>query len=118
MSIIGTREQTATIANGASLSDALELDGHSVLRIAMPAAWTAADLTFQISDDAGTTFRNVYWDWGPEMVVDAAAAMTIELSPFVQLHHIDQIKVRSGTAGTPVNQGDIRLVVLAVGVKD
>jgi len=74
MSIIGTREQTATIANGASLSDALELDGHSVLRIAMPAAWTAADLTFQVSDDAGTTFRNVYWDWGPEMVVDAACA--------------------------------------------
>jgi len=118
MSIIGAKELTATILNGASLSDAVELKGHSVLRIAMPAAWTAADLSFQISDDNGTTFRNVYWDWGPEMVIDAAAAMTIELSPFVQLHHIDQIKVRSGTAGTPVNQGDARLVVLAVGVKD
>jgi len=118
MSIIGTKEQTATILNGASLSDAVELKGHSVLRIAMPAAWTAADLTFQVSDNGGTTFRNVYWDWGPEMVVDAAAAMTIELSPFVQLSHIDQIKVRSGTAGTPVLQVAEALIVLAVSTKD
>jgi len=118
MSIIGAKELTATIANGASLSDAVELKGHSVLRIAMPAAWTAADLTFQISDDAGTTFRNVYWDWGPEMVIDAGISMTIELSPFVQLTHIDQIKVRAGTAAVPVAQGAARLIVLAVSTKD
>ena len=84
----------------------------------MPGVWDAADLTFQISDDGGTTFRNVYWDWGPEMVVDAGISMSIELSPFVQLHHIDQIKVRSGTAGVPVNQVAEALIVLAVGVKD
>ena len=118
MSIIGAKELTATIANAASLSDAVELKGHSVLRIAMPAAWTAADLTFQISDDGGTTFRNVYWDWGPEMVVDAAAALTIELSPFVRLSHIDQIKVRSGTAAVPVAQAAERLILLAVSTKD
>jgi len=117
MSIIGTKELTATILNGASLSDAVELKGHSVLRIAMPAAWTAADLSFQVSDD-GTTFRNVYWDWGPEMVVDADVSMTIELSPFVQLRHINQIKVRSGPSAGAVAQGGDRLIVLAVGVKD
>ena len=118
MSIIGTKELTATIAINTSLSAAVELKGHSVLRIAMPGTWTAADLTFQVSDDGGTTFRNVYWDWGPEMVVDAAASMTIELSPFVQLKHIDQIKVRSGTAGVAVAQAAERLIVLAIGVKD
>jgi len=118
MGIIGTKELTATILINASLSDAVELDGHSIVRIAMPAAWTAADMTFQISDDAGTTFRNVYWDWGPEMVIDCAAAMTIELSPFVQLTHIDQIKVRSGTAGVPVNQVAQRAILLAVSTKD
>ena len=118
MSYIGTREVTATIAINESLSAAVELDGADVLRIAMPAAWTAADLTFQVSDDGGTTFRNVYWDWGPEMVVDAAAAMSIELSPFVGLHNIDQIKVRSGTAGVPVAQAAEREIELAVGAKD
>ena len=118
MSYIGTREVTATIAINESLSAAVELDGADVLRIAMPAAWTAADLTFQVSDDGGTTFRNVYWDWGPEMVVDAAASMSIELSPFVGLHNIDQLKVRSGTAGVPVAQAAERLILLAVGAKD
>ncbi len=118
MSYIGTREVTATIIINESLSAAVELNGADVLRIAMPAAWDAADLTFQVSDDGGTTFRNLYWDWGPEMVVDAAAALTIELSPFVGLHNIDQIKVRSGTAGVPVAQSAQRLVLLAVGAKD
>jgi len=118
MSIIGAKEVTATIAGSESLSDAVELGGHSVLRIAMPAAWTAADLTFQVSDDGGTTFRNVYWDWGPEMALAADAAMTIELSPFVRLSHINQLKVRSGTAGTPVAQAAERLIVLAVSTKD
>ena len=118
MSYIGTREVTATIAAAGSLSGAVELKGADVIRIAMPAAWTAADLTFQISDDGGTTFRNVYWDWGPEMVVDAAASMSIELSPFVGLHNVDQLKVRSGTAAVAVAQAAERLILLAVGAKD
>ena len=118
MSYVGTREITATIAAAASLSGAVELKGGDVLRIAMPAAWDAADLSFQVSDDGGTTFRNLYWDWGPEMVVDAAASMSIELSPFVGLHNIDQLKVRSGTAAVPVAQAAERLIVLAVGAKD
>ena len=118
MSIIGTKELTATILNGASLSDNIELKGHSILRIGMPAVWTAADLSFFVSDDGGTIFRAVYWYWGLEMVVDAAASMTIELSPFVQLRHIDQIQIQSGTHALPVLQVATALIVLAVGVKD
>ena len=118
MSYIGTTEETATIAINESLSDGIDLKGGSVVRIGMPAAWTAADLTFQISDDGGTTYRNVYWDWGPEMVVDAAASITIELSPFVKLNRIDYIKVRAGTAAVPVAQAAARSILLVVGPKD
>ena len=118
MSIIGTKELTATILDTESLSDAVELNGHSVLRIAMPAGWDTADLTFQVSDDGGATFRNVYWDWGAEMVVDAAASTVVELSPFVRLSHVDQIKVRSGTSGSPVVQSGTVLVLLVVSTKD
>jgi len=117
MSIIGTKEIQATIAINTSLSAAVELGGHSVERIIMPAAWDAADLTFQISDDGGTTFQNVYWDWGAEMVVDAAASYTIELSPFVKLSNLDQLKVRSGTAGTPVVQTAARTIGLSVSTR-
>ena len=117
MSIIGTKELEVIILATASLSNAVECTGHDILRIVMPAGWDAADLTFQVSDDGGTTFRNLYWDWGPEMVVDAAAAIVIELSPFVLLHHIDQIKVRSGTAGVPVVQTPARTFYLVLGVR-
>lgn len=117
MSIIGTKELEVVILDTASLSAAIECDGYDILRIVMPAAWDAADLTFQVSDDGGTTFRNLYWDWGPEMVVDAAAARVIELSPFVLMHHIDQIKVRSGTAGVPVAQTADRTFYLVAGVR-
>ena len=117
MSIIGTKEIQATILNTASLSDAVELEGHSVERIIMPAAWTAADLTFQISDDDGTTFQNLYWDWGAEFVIDAAVATTIELSPFCKLSNIDQLKVRSGTSGAAQAQGGDRIIRLSVSTR-
>ena len=117
MSIIGTKEIQATILNTASLSAAVELDGHSVERIIMPAAWTAADLTFQVSDDGGTTFQNLYWDWGAEFVIDAAVATTIELSPFCKLSNIDQLKVRSGTSGVPVAQAADRIIRLSVSTR-
>ena len=48
---------TATIANGASLSDALTLNGSQVAVIEMPASWNAAVLTFQSSLD-GTNYFN------------------------------------------------------------
>ena len=117
MSIIGTKEIQAVIAAGASLSAAVELGGHSVERIIMPAVWDAADLTFQISDDRGTTFQNLYWDWGAEMVVDAAASYTIELSPFIKLSNIDQLKVRSGIAAGAVNQTAEAIVRLSVSTR-
>ena len=119
MSIIGTKEIQALIdiTEDTSLSLAVELDGHSVERIIMPAAWTAADLTFQVSDDGGTTFQNLYWDWGAEFVIDAAVATTIELSPFCKLSNIDQLKVRSGTSGVPVAQAADRIIRLSVSTR-
>ena len=117
MPYIGTKSLTATIALGASLSDAVELNGADIIRISMPAAWTAADLTFQVSDDGGTTFRNLWMEWGFELWAIAAASLSIETSVFLRLERIDQIKIRSGTSGAPVNQIAERLILLEVGVK-
>ena len=117
MALIGTKSHTATIAAAASLSDAVELKGGEVVRISMPAAWTAADITFQVSDDAGATFRNLFMEWGFELGCAAAAGISIEASIFLKLQQIDQIKIRSGTSGTPVAQAAERLVILEVGVR-
>lgn len=107
--------KTATIANGESLSAGVRFDGAALVAIIMPAAWTAASLTFQASVD-DITYNNVYNESGIEKTVTASTSRYIALNPadFVGANYI---KVRSGTSGTPVNQDAERalsLVVIAV----
>lgn len=117
MSYPGTKSLTATILINTALSDAVELSGADIIRFSMPVAWTAADITFQISDDGGTTFRDLYMEWGFELGMWVDAGWSIETSVFLRLQNIDQIKIRSGTSGAPVNQTAERLILLEVGVK-
>jgi hypothetical protein len=104
---------SVTIANGASLSNATDLKGLTLYGIIMPATWTTAGITFQVSYDGGTTFQNLQSKTA-EYSVTAAAAQTI-LIPRTELPAITQIKVRSGTAGSPVTQAADRIVTLIAG---
>jgi phosphoglycerol transferase MdoB-like AlkP superfamily enzyme len=101
---------TATILSGASLSAAVFLGSGALARIDMPAAWTAATLTFQLSPD-GVTYRNLYDASGVEYEVQASAAYSIAM-PVADFQGAQYLKVRSGTAGVPVNQGADRLLTL------
>lgn len=98
----------ATIANGASLSDAVDAGILRLFAIQMPGSWTAADLTLQASAD-GSTYGNVYDEADTEVVVEADASRFIILDPakFLGMRYI---KLRSGTAGSAVNQGAERLI--------
>lgn len=103
---------TATIASGESLSAAVQLGGASVLRIVMPAGWDAADLTFQTSED-GSTFRDLYAAGDSEAAVSIAvsAGKAYQLAPSTLACQL-WLKVRSGTAGSPVNQTAARTLTL------
>ncbi len=100
----------ATIANGESLSAAIDVSGKTLLRINMPATWTTANLTFQFSAD-NSTYRNLYKDDGTEYTVTAAASRAIVLDASAFLG-VSYIKVRSGTSGAAVNQGGARTIDL------
>lgn len=102
---------TVTIANGASLSSAVDLGGRKLVGIIMPSSWTAASLTFQGSVD-GTNFFNVY-DGATERSLTVAASYysMLNIGDWVGFRYI---KFRSGTAGTPVNQGADRVITLVV----
>lgn len=102
--------RTATIANGASLSDAVQVDGSTVVGIVMPAAWTTANLTMQASAD-DSTYNNVYDELGTEKTIVATAARYIALNPADFLGS-NSIKVRSGTSASAVAQGAERLVTV------
>lgn len=100
----------ATIANGQSLSGAVNLGNRVVVGLLMPATWTAADLTFQASID-GTTYADMYDIGGNEVTAVADASQYIAISPSLWAGALF-LKVRSGTTGTPVNQGGARDIVL------
>lgn len=96
---------TVTIAAGASLSEAISLEGTVLLSITMPAAWTAAALTVEVSHD-GTTYHGlVYDDLGIQVNVVASpvAGATHEFSAAGMLPFLFA-RIRSGTTASPVNQ--------------
>lgn len=105
---------TATIAASGSLSAEVNLGGLRLFGIYMPAAWTAAVLTFQASPD-GTNWYDVYDKDGNEVTAQAAASRFVSLDPVV-FAAAAYIKVRSGTSGTPVVQSAERALSLALRV--
>ena len=101
---------TVTIANGGSVSGAAPAASLHLVGIQMPAAWTAAALTFQGSAD-GVTFNDAYDNNGAEINVQAAASRYIAIPPTL-LARVPALYVRSGTTGTPVAQGGARVLTL------
>ena len=106
-----TATYSVTIANGASLSSSIDLQDYVPVRIDMPAAWTAANLTIQVSND-DSTFVNLY-KAGVEYTISGVSTsqgMAIPLQDGVHMGRY--IKVRSGTSGTAVNQGAARTLTI------
>lgn len=101
------------IANGASLSAAVNLNNRILTGIFMPAGWTAAGMSFQVSDD-GVTYYDLQTD-AAEYTAAAAAAQYIGLNN-LWFFGARFVKVRSGTAAAAVNQGAARSLLLACGV--
>jgi hypothetical protein len=104
---------TATIANGAALSGAVDLGSSRLHRIVMPAGWTSAALTFQGSYD-GTNFNDLYDGAAGEYSISssiAGASRSIVVDPKI-FYGVRHLKVRSGTSGTPANQGAERALTL------
>lgn len=103
--------QKATIANGTSLSGVIDLGASKLVAIQMPAAWTAAALTFQASID-GTNYFDVYDNATERSYTTAASRMLVlQMADWVGVKYL---KIRSGTTGTPVNQAADRELVLLV----
>jgi hypothetical protein len=103
-----------TISSGTSLSPAIDLGPNRTFAVVMPAAWTAAALTFQASID-GTNYFNVFDDTGTEVTATVAASQYIVIASPAKMLGVRWIKVRSGTSGAPVNQGADRALTI-VGV--
>lgn len=103
-----------TISSGAAITSAIDLVGRTLVGIIMPAAWTAASLTFEMSDTAAGTYVDVYDISEAELEITVAASRYLALDP-VNFFGVNYLKVRSGTSATPVNQAADRTLTLMIG---
>jgi hypothetical protein len=102
----------ATIANRASLSGAIDCSAAPPVRISMPATWTAANLTFQVSSD-GTTFEDLFDANGQEIMVNVVPGTVVRLSAAWAVSPV-WLKFRSGTRKAPVVQAADRIFSIAM----
>lgn len=79
-----------TIDAAGTLSNAQNIEGHVILSILHPAAWTAADLQFLGSVD-GVTFAPVYDDAGTRVKVASAALPAAEARMLVNKAILEQL---------------------------
>lgn len=101
------------IANGQSLSGEIDLGSGVLQHILMPAGWTAADLTLQLSEGAGGTYRDAYDEFGSEITVKTTLSRAIRLQTADWLA-VRYLKLRSGVSATPVAQGADRIITLVL----
>ena len=102
---------TATIANGESLSGEVDLgEGRVLVGIIMPAAWTAAAMTFQSGVATGVV-ANLF-QFGAEVSYTVDASQYISLQDVMHFYGARYVRVRSGPAATPQAQGGERAITL------
>lgn len=105
----------AVIANGESLSGIVGVGRKLVTGFNMPADWTAASLTFT-GAQAGGTHQPIKDSDGNELTVSAAEDIFVALTSAEMdlLSAPEEIKVRSGTSGSPVAQGAERTIFVVL----
>lgn len=108
------RERTilpVTIPAGQSLSNAVPVVGRPVVGIIMPAAWTTAELSFLNGEDIPPwkEYQSVVDLKNKEMSLPVEAGIFMKLSGTEWLG-FGYLKLRSGTAATPVPQATERVI--------
>lgn len=112
---MGVTTLTATISAGQSLSSAVNLGAGAgqLVRMYTPADWLSAPLTVLVSSDGIDTYRNLFQPDGKEFVVVVIPNSAILVSDTVG-KGLAFIKLRSGTAYTPIPQPvnrDFKLII-------
>lgn len=103
-----------TIADSASLSDAVNVQGYDVVALQHPANTEGTAYTFQGSLD-GETYVDMYSSTGAELSITKSAtlAQCIQLAiaaasatpePVKEFKGLQSLKVRTGTSASPTTQ--------------
>lgn len=101
---------TATIPNGAAVSQGVDLANHRLHHIVLPAGWSAAAVGFDVSHD-GVSFAPLFNAAGEYSLSTASGgrAVMLDLPTFIGVRFV---RIRSGVLATPVNQAAARDIAL------
>ena len=102
-----------TIASRQALSNGLNCSAGRVVRITMPAAWTPAPLTCQISSD-NVFYNDLVGLDGYEVQFTNVVPGSAVVVPEKTGRAIAWLKLRSGTRAAPVAQSADRVFAIAV----
>jgi hypothetical protein len=109
--------KTVTISAGLAQSERIEYWGYVPVAVAMPAAWTAAPLSFLVQVQPGSTSAaqrlSLYDDSGEYIIPTADANRHIAINHCLFLG-MAFLAVRSGTESSPVAQTSARTLVLVL----
>jgi hypothetical protein len=104
------------IEAGQSLSSGLDCTAGTIVRLTMPAVWSGANLSFQISSD-GQGYNDLFAIDGKEIVIPVVAGTAVVVAPLSDyLKAVAFLKVRSGTRSHPVIQPEKRDFAVAIEV--
>lgn len=96
---IVTHNLTATIADAATESDAIDLSGTTLTAIAFPASFEGAALTLKAAENHGATYVDVYESNGLALTITGSAAQIVTIEP-AKLAGLQYIKLVADTAQT------------------
>jgi hypothetical protein len=94
-----------TIAAGQSLSPQVDIGPGQLVGIYIPASWTVASPTFQVSPDGGVTwYEHISYTGSPTVFgYDSGVAAYLAVDPTLWQGALS-LKIRSGVVGAPVAQ--------------
>lgn len=102
---------TATISNGASLSEEINLTEFRLVGIQLPASISSATaLTFQAGGVSGS-LNDMYTSTGSELSYTVAASRFVVVDP-ADFAGAAFLKIRTGTSASPTSQGADRTLTL------
>src|SRR5437016_3868927 len=109
---------STTIPNGQAVSGVIDLRNLPVKgpisALIMPAVWTTADITLQGAMDGSITPVNVYDAAGNEYTITSPGASRLIILDRYALVTMHMIILRSGTSGSPVNQGQDTVIQVVI----
>jgi len=105
-----TFQLDVTIPAGSSYSTPVPLVNQQPVLLMLPASWTGASVTFQVSSDAAT-WLDLFGDDGTELAACVGPGRSVVLDWPVLAASC--LRLRSGTAAAPVAQQTDAVVTLA-----